>query len=75
MKLTVIKIINDGVIAVNKSNVVCFDESSIMDDLNERRMDVYVGQVLTNKNFKNSDFFWWYSRKEWDLINDGIKNL
>lgn len=48
--------INDGVIAANKHNIVCFHESSLYDDTNEdslyRAGEVYIGRILILKKFK-----------------------
>jgi hypothetical protein len=74
MKYTVIKIINDGVIAVNKNNIACFDESSLLDDT-DYRIDIYIGQVLTSKTTDRADRYWHYTKKEWSYMNSRFSNF
>ena len=80
MKLKILTIIKDGVIAANKNSIVCFHENSLSDDKGEDALyhskdGIYPGQVLTGKNYDNADYFWWYTRTEWSRINDGFQAL
>lgn len=78
MKLKIIAIIDDGVIAANKNNVVCFDGSSLRDSFGEDRLDdskIYIGAELSNNNYENADTFWWYNKKEFEKIVNGFKSL
>ena len=79
MKLKIINIINDGVIACNKNNIMCFNESSLNDDegedpLYQTEAGVYVGQILKEKNHSGADLYWWYTRKQWTDINKNFEN-
>lgn len=80
MKLEVIAKINDGVVACNKNNIVCFHENSLRDNRGEDSLywadeGINIGRVLTEKNHKNADFYWWYTRKEWDTMTIRFKKI
>jgi len=81
LKLTIIAKIQDGIIAANKNNIICFDESSIKDDKGEDSLyhtnpdRLCIGQILTDKNTKYTDSYWWYSKKEFEKIIDGWKKI
>lgn len=74
MNFKVIKIINDGVIAANKNNIVCFNASSLRDENGEDSLyssddGIYVGQTLVEKMHKSAEYYWWYTKKQWVEIN------
>ena len=80
MKLKVLTIIKDGVIAANKSNIVCFSENSLRDDRGEDALyhsdkGIYPGQILNSRNYDSADSYWWYTNKEWDKMNDSFQAL
>lgn len=80
MKYTIIAKILDGVIAANKNNIICFRENSLRDKNGEDSLyhsddGVYIGQTLTEKMHRGADFYWWYSRKEWDKMNKSFEKL
>jgi hypothetical protein len=80
MKLKVIAKIMDGVIACNKTNIVCFHESSIQDDKGEHSLywsneGIPVGRILTNKNIHDADTYWWYTKKQWDSMNKEFQKI
>ena len=80
MKLKIIAKVSDGIIACNKNNIVCFQEKSLSDDRGEDALywideGIQVGRILKNKNHQNADFYWCYSRKEWNAMTKGFKNI
>lgn len=80
MKFKVIKIIDDGVIAANKNNIVCFNESSLRDEKGEDSLyhsdeGIYPGQVLTEKMHENADTYWWYTKKQWIELNSKFGDI
>ena len=69
MKLKIIAIIEDGVIAVNKNNIFCFRENSLRDDKGEDSLcqsdkGIYIGQILTEKNHGEADTYWRYNNRK-----------
>ena len=69
MKYKVIATIIDGVIAANKNNIVCFAENSLSDSDGDRLENIYPGLILEEKNHRNADRYWSYTKKEWQRIN------
>jgi hypothetical protein len=79
MKYKVIAKIMDGVIAINKNHIVCFDEDSLRDNegdsLYHSNDGIYIGQILTEKNHSTADRYWSYTKKEWMRMNSEFEKL
>lgn len=79
MKYKVIAKIMDGVILANKNNIVCVNESTIRDNNGEDALywnsDIHIGMILSDKNIGNSDFYWSYTKKEWNSMNEAFKKV
>ena len=80
MTYKVIAKIMDGVIAVNNNNIICFHENSLWDNKGEDSLyhsveGIYIGQILTEKNHRNADTYWHYTKKEWDKMNNAFQNI
>lgn len=70
MKFKVIAIIDDGVIAANKNNIVCFHDNSLRDNNGEDSLyHIFINQILSEKNHATADRYWAYTKKEWGKLN------
>lgn len=81
MKYKVIAKILDGVIAVSKSQIICFSENSLRDDngedalyyLDGKYYNIPIGRILTDKNCGSADVYWSYTKKQWNAMNDAFQ--
>ena len=76
MKYKVIAEVGDGIICANKSNITCFIDNQLIARVEEVNGTFpYIGDVLPEKATNNTEFYWSYTRKEWDKINNEFQKL
>ena len=74
MKYKVIAEILDGTICANKSTITCFI-SNTMHSKEGHKIDPQIGEILPKITTDNAEYYWSYSRKEWDKMNEAFQKL
>jgi hypothetical protein len=41
----------------------------------EDRITVNVGDILTSKQVEGADFYWYYSKQEWDKMDKAFRRI
>jgi hypothetical protein len=75
MKYKVIAKILDGAICATRCSIICYDEDCIRDVNGEDRITVNVGDILTSKQVEGADFYWYYSKQEWDKMDKAFRKI
>lgn len=68
MKYKVIAEILDGTVCATKGTITCFI-SNTLSDKEDNRIDPQMGEVLPTYITDKAEFYWSYSRKEWENMN------
>lgn len=74
MKYKVIAEILDGTICASKSTITCFI-SKTMHNEEGHRIDPQIGEILPKITTDKAEYYWSYSRKEWDKMNEAFQKL
>lgn len=74
MKYKVIAEILDGTICASNSRITCFI-SNTMHDKEGHKIDPQIGEILPKITTDDAEYYWSYSRKEWDKMNEAFQKL